>query len=172
MKPLMITAAVLTFLATAALAQNEAASPATGVGMTEGADLSALPQVCRDAVAGSAATDATASTTDTTAGAATDSTDTAQMGSGMGGMMARGGAMGPEIDMMHGRMAGLQGIQDQDLAFACTMIAHHQGAVNMARAMESRLQDDEMKSMLATMIAAQDSDIARLTAWAEGHTPN
>lgn len=102
-----------------------------------------------------ATTDGTAA--EGTVGTATDS----------GTMMA--GGMGSAMMTMHSQMMAVQGITDSDLAFACAMIPHHQGAIDMARAMEAQLQDEELQSMAETMISTHQSEIDTLTTWVEEH---
>ena len=62
--------------------------------------------------------------------------------------------------MMQGMMA-----KDADVAFACGMIAHHQGAIDMAN-VELKYGDDKMaKQMAKKIIAAQKEEIAKFTKW-------
>lgn len=65
-------------------------------------------------------------------------------------------------DMMVGGTAA-----DIDVAFACSMIPHHRGAIDMARA-QLRYGDDPWTRALAeTIIAAQEKEIADMVAWLE-----
>ena len=66
-------------------------------------------------------------------------------------------------DMMVGGMAA-----DIDVAFACSMIPHHRGAIDMARA-ELQYGDDPWTRALAEqIIAAQEKEIAEMVTWLEG----
>ena len=66
-------------------------------------------------------------------------------------------------DMMAGGTA-----PDIDVAFACSMIPHHRGAIDMAKA-ELQYGDDPWTRALAeTIIAAQEKEIADMLAWLEG----
>jgi uncharacterized protein (DUF305 family) len=65
-------------------------------------------------------------------------------------------------DMMAGGMAA-----DIDVAFICSMIPHHRGAIDMAKA-ELQYGDDEWSKALAEqIIAAQEKEIADMLAWLE-----
>lgn len=139
-------------------------------------------------------TDLTPSDTTTTADAAPDSTDPAASTDGTGietataptatvegtasdGTVATAGdsgalitgTMGPAMMTMHSKMVAVHVIPDSDLAFACAMIPHHQGAIDMARAMQIQLEDEELRSMAETMITTHQSEIDRLTAWVADH---
>ncbi len=62
--------------------------------------------------------------------------------------------------MMQGMMA-----EDPDAAFACSMIAHHQGAIDMAE-IELKYGDDEQtKKMAQTIIDAQKHEIEDFKKW-------
>jgi uncharacterized protein (DUF305 family) len=71
--------------------------------------------------------------------------------------------MGPmNADMAQGMMA-----EDIDVAFACGMIPHHQGALDMAKA-ELQYGDDQWaKDKAQQIIDAQEKEIAELKAWLE-----
>jgi uncharacterized protein (DUF305 family) len=65
-------------------------------------------------------------------------------------------------DMMVGSMAS-----DLDVAFACSMIPHHQGAISMAEA-ELQYGDDPWTRELAQkIIDAQKQEIADIISWLE-----
>jgi uncharacterized protein (DUF305 family) len=65
-------------------------------------------------------------------------------------------------DMMVGSMA-----TDLDVAFACSMIPHHRGAIAMAEA-ELRYGDDpKMKELAQTIIDDQTREIADIISWLE-----
>lgn len=64
--------------------------------------------------------------------------------------------------MMQGMMA-----DDPDVAFACGMIAHHRGAIDMAEVELKYGDDDEMKQMAQKIIDDQTREIAEFTAWLE-----
>lgn len=54
---------------------------------------------------------------------------------------------------------------DADVAFACGMIAHHQGAIDMAEVLLENGEDAEMRALADTIIAAQQGEIAEMTQW-------
>lgn len=71
-----------------------------------------------------------------------------------------------EPSMMQGMMA-----QDPDVAWACSMIPHHQGALDMSRAVLAGGKDPEIKKMAEKTIREQQKDIAELTRWIEKNSP-
>lgn len=84
----------------------------------------------------------------------------------MDGMMkdhqkaAMDGMMTMDDNMMQGMMK-----DDADVAFVCGMIAHHQGAIDMANVELKYGDDDWSKKMAKMIIAAQTKEIAEMTAW-------
>jgi uncharacterized protein (DUF305 family) len=64
--------------------------------------------------------------------------------------------------MMQGMMA-----KDADVAFACGMIAHHQGAIDMAEVELKYGDNDEAKKMAQTIIDAQTKEIGEFKQWLE-----
>ena len=72
------------------------------------------------------------------------------------------GMMQTHDPMMHGMMA-----DDPDVGFACGMIPHHQGAINMAEVELQHGDSDEMKEMAQKIIEAQKREIEELTQWIE-----
>jgi uncharacterized protein (DUF305 family) len=72
------------------------------------------------------------------------------------------GMMQTEGPMMQGMMA-----EDPDIAFACAMIPHHQGAINMAEVELEHGDSDEMKQMAQKVIDDQTREIGELKEWIE-----
>lgn len=70
------------------------------------------------------------------------------------------GMMEMNENMMQGMMK-----DDADVAFACGMIAHHQGAIDMAKVELEYGDDDQMKQLAEKIIADQQREIAEMTAW-------
>jgi len=66
--------------------------------------------------------------------------------------------------MMQGMMA-----KDPDVAFACGMIAHHQGAIDMAEVELKYGDNDEAKKMAQTIIDAQTKEIGEFKQWLEAN---
>lgn len=98
------------------------------------------------------------------------------MGSAMMGMMGMGGVdlesmpehvqenmrrMMVTMPAMHDGMM----MEDADVAFACGMIAHHQGAIDMAEVLLAYGDDPQMRALAEEIIAAQGPEIERMTAW-------
>ncbi len=52
-----------------------------------------------------------------------------------------------------------------ELQFLDTMVAHHQGAVEMATLAETRAQHAELKELAANIVADQEREIARMSQW-------
>ncbi len=93
------------------------------------------------------------------------------MQSGMQGMMGQmtdaqkgyhEAMMRMDPPMMMGMMA-----KDADVAWACSMIPHHQGAVEMSRVVLRTGDNAEVKKMAEKVISDQEKEIAELTAWIE-----
>ena len=92
-----------------------------------------------------------------------------EMSSEMKGMGAHQQALmdamtATQMPMMQGIMA-----EDPDVAFACGMIPHHQGAIGMARVELEMGDDAEMQALAQKIIDDQMREIAQLTAFIEGH---
>lgn len=65
-------------------------------------------------------------------------------------------------DMMKGIMAA-----DVDEAFVRGMIAHHQGAVDMAKIQLKYGKDAEMRKLAEDIIKAQEQEIKQMQSWLE-----
>lgn len=98
-------------------------------------------------------------------------------GSGHGGMDMGGGDMvAPSLDQAHqDLMAGMAEMNRQmdagaaaadiDVAFICSMIPHHQGAIDMAKAELAHGDDPWAKALAGQIIDAQEKEIAEMLAW-------
>ena len=49
------------------------------------------------------------------------------------------------------------------------MIAHHMGAIAMAKAETANGKDEAMKKMAEKMIKDQESEVKKMSAWVEKH---
>ena len=88
--------------------------------------------------------------------------------------MAHGGDLDPvqtanqaAMAVMDGPMMRAATIRDADLAFNCGMIAHHAGAIAMAKVELEMGKDEASKTLARAIIAAQEKEIAEMTAWVE-----
>ncbi|MFE6510566.1 DUF305 domain-containing protein [Nocardioides sp. NPDC057767] len=59
------------------------------------------------------------------------------------------------------------GHNDADVTFAQQMIPHHEQAIDMAEAAESRAESQEVKDLAADIEAAQGPEIETMTGWLE-----
>ncbi len=146
MRRIVIAAATLAALGAApVLAQHN-----HGGGMATAPDLSVLPAVCQQALHGA---------------------DLAPMMPDMAmGAMPMGDAQKASYDAMlkmTGPMMATHAIADPDLAFNCGMIAHHQGAIDMANAVLRYGKDPATKQMAERIVEAQQAEIKEMTARAE-----
>ena len=74
------------------------------------------------------------------------------------------GMMTMHEDMMAGMMAN-----DADVAFAKGMLAHHQGAVAMAKTQLKYGKDETMNKLAQDVIDAQQSEIEQMQNWLASH---
>lgn len=81
-----------------------------------------------------------------------------------GSMMSDGSSMKGMMDEMGAMLVGKTG-DAFDRAFLEQMIPHHQGAIEMAKLASSSAQRQEIKDLSASIIAAQEKEIAEMEAW-------
>jgi uncharacterized protein (DUF305 family) len=74
-------------------------------------------------------------------------------------------AMDRMMDGMH--RAPASGAPDRD--FVTMMIPHHQGAVDMARALLAHSEDPELRNLAQSILVEQASEIALMRAWLARH---
>jgi uncharacterized protein (DUF305 family) len=65
---------------------------------------------------------------------------------------------------MTGSLQGKTG-DDFDKAFVSGMIAHHQGAIEMANLAKQNAKHDEIKSLSAEIVTAQTKEINEMKSW-------
>lgn len=70
---------------------------------------------------------------------------------------------------MHHGMAQAAFAQDPDVSFAEGMIAHHQGAIEMAKIQLKYGKDPEMRKLAEAVIAAQEPEIKQMQNWLKQH---
>lgn len=119
------------------------------------ADLSILPQGCRDAIQQSATPDMM------------QGMDMSGMMGSMEGMDEAQQASMQAMMEMNGPMMATHTIKDPDLAFHCGMIAHHTGAIAMAEVELQYGDDEQSKALAQEIIDAQRQEIEEMTAWVE-----
>lgn len=156
----LVAAFAILLAAPAALAQERGtagqAAP-TAAQPEQMADLSILPQGCRDAIQQSGMTGMPGM----------------NMHGMMGGMQGMDEAQTASMEAMmkmNGPMMATHTIKDPDLAFHCGMIAHHAGAIAMAEVELKYGDDEESKAMAQKIIDAQGPEIEEMTAWVEKNT--
>jgi uncharacterized protein (DUF305 family) len=71
-------------------------------------------------------------------------------------------------DVMHRDMA-IDYTGDADIDFARAMIAHHQGAIDMAKVELEHGDDPAMRKLAEDVIAAQEKEIVFMQAWLAEH---
>jgi uncharacterized protein (DUF305 family) len=65
-------------------------------------------------------------------------------------------------------MSGMM-IDDPDVAFLCSMIPHHQGAIDMAKVVLQYGKDPWVKETARKVIDAQTQEIADMKKWLGEH---
>jgi len=154
MRKILAAAAVVTAFTLPAAAEDQKASMHGGM-----ADLSILPEGCRAALQGM---------------------DMSSMMGGMDMSSMMGGMSGMQMDdaqkaymdamaRMNGPMMAAHMIKDPDLAFNCGMIAHHMGAIDMAKVVLDHGKDDESKALARKIITAQEKEIKEMSDWVAEH---
>ncbi|WP_230989676.1 MULTISPECIES: DUF305 domain-containing protein [Devosia] len=76
------------------------------------------------------------------------------------------------MDETNKQMMDSMMVEDIDVAFVCSMIPHHQGAINMAKAELEHGDNQWAKDMAQKVIDAQEQEIADMVAWLEGEGAN
>lgn len=74
------------------------------------------------------------------------------------------GHMGMSMNDMSGDLKNRTG-DDFDENFIAMMIAHHQGAIDMAKLAETRAKHDEIKQLSKDIITAQTKEIQDMKKW-------
>lgn len=71
-----------------------------------------------------------------------------------------GTAPAPDLTRLTGRAF--------DRAFLSMMIGHHQGAIDMSRAVLTRVQDPQVRKWTQATLQVQQQEITRMTTWLQG----
>jgi uncharacterized protein (DUF305 family) len=69
------------------------------------------------------------------------------------------------MDKMNNDMMAGSTAKDLDVAFACSMLPHHQGAIDMAKAELAHGDDPKMRQLATEIIAAQEKEISQMMDW-------
>jgi len=87
----------------------------------------------------------------------------------MNGMNHNSMTMNSNMPMDHSDMKSDANAASQpyDLQFLDTMTAHHTGAVEMAKMVDGRTQNSDLKKFAADIIRDQEKEIAQMTGWRE-----
>jgi uncharacterized protein (DUF305 family) len=87
---------------------------------------------------------------------------------------ATNSAAQPDAHTDHSAMASSPGAAEApyDLQFIDTMIAHHQGAIEMAKLADGRADDADLKQLTTEIIEDQGEEIAKLTEWRNAWFPD
>lgn len=146
-RSIAISAAAAALISGSALSQSTQSSPSAGAGLMP--TPFELPEACRTMIASSPSA------------------------SGMLGMMegmddAHKGYMGAMMRMNPAMMQGMMA-KDPDVAFACSMVAHHMGAIEMAKVVMKYGDDPEAKRMAEKTRRAQEQEISDLRQWIQKH---
>ena len=101
--------------------------------------------------------------------------DHSKMSMDMGGMMEIKGDQGPSSKAygeanarMHEGM-DIEFSGDADIDFVRGMIAHHQGAIDMAKVQLKYGKDENIKSLSEGIIKAQEAEIKMMEDWLSKH---
>lgn len=87
----------------------------------------------------------------------------------MNGMDHNSMPMNTNTSMDHSQMKSSPNAASQpyDLQFIDTMSSHHQGAVEMAKMVDGKTQNPDIKKFAAQIIADQEKEIAQMKDWRE-----
>ena len=69
------------------------------------------------------------------------------------------------MDAMDQNMAMGSMAKDIDVAYVCSMIPHHQGAISMAQAELKYGKDPFTQKLAKGIVAAQEKEVAKMTDW-------
>ena len=77
--------------------------------------------------------------------------------------------MHKSMDDMQKKTAAMKMTGNHDIDFAMMMVAHHQGAIDMAQAEIEAGKDPAMIKIAKSIITAQKKEIAQFEAWLKKH---
>jgi len=158
MRKLQLTAAFAVLLAATPGLAQQAQQGATEGQSGQMADLSVLPQGCKDAIQQSGMSEMSGMM---------QGMDMSGMMGGMEGMDEAQKASMQAMMKMNGPMMAAHTIKDPDLAFHCGMIPHHAGAIAMSEVELKYGDDEQSKAMAQKIIDDQRREIEEMTAWVE-----
>jgi uncharacterized protein (DUF305 family) len=162
MKSLTLIAAGMLALTAPALAQQTPAAPSTGQAAPSAMN---LPEACRSAVQASAQGDMMQKMQDMHGNMS--QTMQGNMQGMMGQMTETQKGLHEAMMKMNGPMMMGMMAKDADVAWICSMIPHHQGAIDMARAGLKGADNEESKKLAEETIQSNEREIKKLVAWVE-----
>jgi len=159
---LFVLAAVATGAASGAVAQQNQGASTSGPPQQTAVD---LPEACRTAVQAGAQGDMMQKMQDMQNGMSSTMQGNMQ---GMMGQMneTQKGLMEAMMKMNRPMMMGMMA-KDADVAWICSMIPHHQGAIDMARAGLKGADNAESKKLAEETIESNERELKKLVAWVE-----
>ncbi len=80
-----------------------------------------------------------------------------------------GALMEESMHVMHQRMHASAGPDTNDAAFVRMMIPHHEGAVQMARAILLHGKDREIRRLAMAILAERQQEVQLMRLWLEHH---
>ena len=79
--------------------------------------------------------------------------------------------MGDAMSVMHKGMHSAPQTGDPDRDFVTMMIPHHQGAIDMAKALLLYGRDEQLKRLAQEIIADQQNEVQLMQLWLAKHSP-
>jgi uncharacterized protein (DUF305 family) len=154
---LLVLGTVATFTAPGAIAQQSQGGSMPSQSQQTAVE---LPEACRTAVQASAQGDMMQKM----------QTSMSQSMQGMMGQMneTQKGLHEAMMKMNRPMMMGMRA-KDADVAWICSMIPHHQGAIDMTRAGMKGADNEESKKLAEETIQSNERELKKLTEWVEKH---
>jgi uncharacterized protein (DUF305 family) len=75
------------------------------------------------------------------------------------------------MHVMHGDMHNAPRTRNPDRDFVTMMMPHHQGAIDMAKALLLSGNDEQLKRLAQEIIADQQNEVQLMQLWLAKHSP-